>query len=37
MKKIVSVLLTLSLLFGLMLAFPAAPARAESTPEQELT
>ena len=37
MKKIVPVLLTLSLLFGLMLAFPAAPARAESTPEQELT
>ena len=37
MKKIVSVLLTLSLLFGLVLALPSAPARAESTPAQELT
>ena len=37
MKKIVSVLLTLSLLFGLVLALPSAPARAESTAEQELT
>ena len=37
MKKTVSVLLTLALLFGLVLALPSAPARAESTPEQELT
>ena len=37
MKKIVSVMLTLTLILGLMLAFPSAPARAESTPEQELT
>ena len=37
MKKIVSVMLTLTLLLGLMLALPSAPARAESTPEQELT
>lgn len=37
MKKIVSVMLTLTLILGLMLALPSAPARAESTPEQELT
>ena len=37
MKKIVSVFLTLALLLGLMLVFPSALARAESTPAQELT